>query len=100
MLIRLAMLLILTSMSSGLAAETIDRGGACLTPTEVDAALREGEALRFAEVAHRSDGEIVRAELCRNAQGLVYRVTLVDPRGSVRRVLIDARSGRLVYDGR
>lgn len=72
----------------------------CLPPTAVDRALHEGRAERFATIARSLDGEVLRTELCEGADGLVYRVTLIDGRGSVRRLLLDARSGRLVYDGR
>ena len=57
--------------------------------------------MRLAGIARRFEGEIVRAELCGGDDGvLVYRVTLLDSRGSVRRILLDARDGRVVYDGR
>ncbi len=101
MSIRLAALLLLTTLSGAGAGELGVTDHACLAPAAVDRALREGRAVRLAEIARRFEGEIVRAELCGGDDGiLVYRVTLLDSRGSVRRILLDARDGRVVYDGR
>ena len=58
------------------------------------------EAMRLATIARGLGGEVLRAELCEERGGLVYRITLIDGRGSVRRVVLDARDGRVVYDGR
>lgn len=82
------------------AAHAGERDGGCLGAAAVDRALVEGRATRLARIARGLDGEIVRAELCEDGDRLVYRVTLLDGRGSVRRLVLDARSGRLVYDGR
>lgn len=100
MIIRLAALLFVLMVTGVDAGETADGGLDCLVPAAADRALRDGTVLRLAEVARRLEGEIVRAELCEGPLGLVYRVTSLDQRGSVRRVLVDARTGRLVYDGR
>lgn len=101
MSIRLAALLLLTTLSGVRAGEIEIADHACLAPAAVDRALREGRAVRLTEVVRRFEGEIVRAELCGGDDGgLVYRVTLLDSRGSVRRILLDARDGRVVYDGR
>lgn len=100
MAIRLAALLISLTMTGVHAGEVVAPEPGCLSPAAVDRALREGQVLRLTKIAHRFEGEIIRAELCRAGEGLVYRVTLLDPRGSVRRVLVDGRTGRLVYDGR
>lgn len=71
----------------------------CLSGSLVQEVLAQGRVKRLAEIRRGLDGEIVRADLCRTGGGLVYRVTLLDDVGRVRRLLIDASSGRLVYDG-
>lgn len=100
MIPRLAALAFLLMITSTLAGEPVEPDLVCLTPAAADTALREGRVMRFTEIARRLDGEIVRAELCDGREGPVYRVTLFGRDGRVRRVLADARTGRLVYDGR
>lgn len=100
MLARLAAAVLAVSILSPQIAAGGDGREVCLPPNAADRALHDGRAERFAAIARSLDGEVLRTELCEGAEGLVYRVTLIDGRGSVRRVLLDARSGRLVYDGR
>ncbi len=72
----------------------------CLGPGGVEDALRTGRARRLTEIGRTIDGDILRAELCRAVETLVWRVTVVDEGGRVRRILLDAGSGRLMYDAR
>lgn len=71
----------------------------CLSGSRVQEVLAQGKVRRLAEIRRGLGGEIVRADLCRVAGELVYRVTLLEGGGRVRRLLLDARSGRMVYDG-
>lgn len=71
----------------------------CLGGAAVQEILAAGQARRLAEIRRGLVGDIVRADLCRSGGALVYRVTLLDDAGRVRRVLLDASSGRMVYDG-
>lgn len=73
--------------------------GECLGGAAVQEILAQGKARRLAEIRRGLGGDIVRADLCRSPAGLVYRVTLLDDSGRVRKVLLDATSGRLMYDG-
>lgn len=100
MLARLAAALLAVSLLSPQTAAAGEGPEVCLPSNAADLALHEGRAERFAALARKLDGEILRTELCETADGLVYRVTVIDAHGSVRRVLLDARSGRLVYHGR
>lgn len=74
--------------------------GDCLGVGGTHEAVRSGSVRRLAEIRRNLDGDILRADLCRGGDLLIYRVTLLDPSGHVRRVLLDARSGRLMYDDR
>ena len=77
-----------------------DRAVVCLSPNATQDAIRTNKARRLAEFRHLLDGEIVRADLCPADDGLVYRVTVLTGNGMVRRVVLDAQSGRLMYTGR
>ncbi len=81
-------------------AGAADDAGGCLGPASTALALRDGRAARLGDVARPLLGTIVRADLCRGDGGLVYRIVVLDDLGRVRRVVLDATSGRLVYDGR
>lgn len=73
---------------------------ACLTPAERSAAVQAGQAIPLNQATrqlrpeHR--GEVVRARLCRTGGNLVYLLTVLDRRGKVMRLRLDARSGQLV----
>ncbi|TBW40975.1 hypothetical protein EYW49_02120 [Siculibacillus lacustris] len=72
----------------------------CLGTAAAQGAIRDGRARRFAEVGRDLDGDLLRADLCRSDDTLLYRVTVLDHGGRVRRLQIDATSGRMMYDGR
>jgi hypothetical protein len=72
----------------------------CLGSVGTHEAVHSGRVRRLAEIRRSLDGELLHADLCRGGELLIYRVTLLDPRGHVRRVLLDAGSGRLMYDAR
>ena len=74
--------------------------GPCLGSASTALALREGRAARLGQVARPFVGDILHADLCQGENGLVYRVVVIDELGRVRRVVLDALTGRLVYDGR
>ena len=100
MLARFLVVFLLATIPPSFAAIGAERDEVCLRSPAVDHALRDGRAARFAVIARELDGEILRTELCESTDGLVYRVTLIDTDGNVRRVVLDARSGRVVYHGR
>ena len=72
----------------------------CLSPAEREAAVSGGQAIPLNQATrnlrpeHR--GEVVNARLCRTGGNLVYLLTVVDRRGKVTRVRLDARNGQVV----
>ncbi len=92
---------LLAAGSPPAAAEDVPRDVECLTPAQTDLAVREGRIRPLATIAGPLGREILRARLCRTEDALVYRLILFDASGGgVRRAGLDARSGRLLYDGR
>lgn len=72
----------------------------CLSSAQADLAVREGRIRPLTAIAGPLGREILRARVCRTDETLVYRLILFDASGGVRRAGLDARSGRLLYDGR
>ena len=73
---------------------------ACLSPGDTHEAVLAHRALAPADAIGRArravpDGEVLRASLCREASGLVYRVTVLEPGGRIVRVTLDAPSGKV-----
>lgn len=98
---RRALLALVPALLCGgeLPAAELPKPSECLTGAVVQELLAAGKVRRLAEIRRGLVGDIVRADLCRRGSDLVYRVTLLDDAGRVRRVLLDASSGRMVYDG-
>ena len=94
----LALFMVLLGGGVAGAAE-MPKASDCLAGAVVQEVLAQGKIRRLAEIRRGLTGDIVRADLCRWNALLVYRVTLIDDGGRVRRVLLDASSGRMVYDG-
>ena len=74
---------------------------ACLPPAEARAKVARGEAQPLAQVAVAArekwgGGRVIRADLCEEGSGLVYRLTVITPDGRVWLVIADARSGRFL----
>jgi uncharacterized membrane protein YkoI len=69
----------------------------CLSRDQQRTAIAERRAVSLATVRRvvraRVPGELVRAQLCQEAQRLVYMLTVLPRDGKVRRVLVDARNG-------
>lgn len=72
----------------------------CLNPAERSAAVASGQALPLSQAQrnlrpeHR--GEVVNVRLCRAGGNLLYLLTVIDRRGKVMRVRIEANSGQVV----
>ncbi len=75
-------------------------GGDCLRSDHAVEAVREGRARPLAEIRRGLEGDLLRAELCRSHDGLVYSITVLDRNGRVRRLEVDAVKGGIRYDGR
>jgi uncharacterized membrane protein YkoI len=73
----------------------------CLSKAEQRAAVASHQAVPLAQAIkslHARDrrAEVVRAELCRRDNGLVYVLTLLARSGKVTRATVDAGSGELI----
>ena len=76
----------------------------CLTKTEQRAAISNGQAVTLATAIRsvrgsspgRGSREVVRARLCREADGLVYVLTVLARDGKVTQTSVDATSGKVV----
>jgi hypothetical protein len=95
----LALAIVLAGGIDGGRAAEMPKPSECLAGPVVQELLSAGTVRRLAEIRRGLVGDIVRADLCRWGPLLVYRVTLLDDLGKVRHVLLDASSGRMVYDG-
>jgi uncharacterized membrane protein YkoI len=75
----------------------------CLAADQVRAAVAAHQAVPLGRAMHhaksRFGGEIVRAQLCRRPNGLVYVLTVLARDGKVTRAIIDAASGKMLVGG-
>jgi uncharacterized membrane protein YkoI len=73
---------------------------ACLNQKERRAAIESGKLVRLAAAIHtakkRMPGTVVRARLCREADGLAYVLTMLARDGKVARLTVDATKGTLI----
>jgi len=74
----------------------------CFDRQEQRTAVRQGLAIRLGDALRsinaRGGDELLRAELCRNKTGFVYRLTILSRNGTVSRAIVDARSGAVIKD--
>lgn len=63
---------------------------ACLSGSDAQAAVYAGQARKLSELRGAFDGELIRADLCRQGAGYVYVVTTLGANGKVTRRLVDA----------
>jgi hypothetical protein len=86
---------ILAVPSRSLAAESIH----CLSGDEQRAASANGKTVPLATVIHtlhRAPKDVIKAQLCQEADHLVYRLTLLGHDGKVKRATVDAINGSVV----
>jgi uncharacterized membrane protein YkoI len=91
-------------LSIGLCAPTAAAELSCLSKAEQRAAISNGQAVTLAtairsvrgSVRGRGAREVVRARLCRQADGLVYVLTVLARDGKVTHTTVDATSGKVV----
>jgi uncharacterized membrane protein YkoI len=98
-IILLGLLLALGAASPASAADAPHR--ACLEKAEQRAAIAAHKAVPLAQAiksVHERGRrtEVVRAELCRRGDGLVYVLTLLARNGKVTRATVDAASGAII----
>lgn len=62
----------------------------CLSGTDAQALVYAGQARKLSELRGSLDGELIRADLCREGAGYVYIVTTLGSNGKVTRRLVDA----------
>ena len=73
----------------------------CLTRAEQQAAVSGGQAIALAAAikaarAHGRTRQVVRAQLCRDAKGLVYVLTVLARDGRVTHARVEAAGGGLI----
>ncbi len=81
-----------------------DQGRVCLGKAEQRAAIAHGQAVTLAQAIRSVRGslpghgarEVVRARLCREADRLVYLLTVLARDGKVTHMAVDATSGKVV----
>ena len=70
---------------------------ACLTPEERNAAIAARKAVPLARAMHvvkaKVAGEVVKARLCRQDEGLVYVLTVLPRSGKVVQARVEAANG-------
>jgi uncharacterized membrane protein YkoI len=81
-------------------AHGIEAAHPCVNQKERRALVENGTVLRLAAAMHgvrsRVPGTLVRARLCRRAEGYAYVLTVLAHDGKVTRVVVDAVKGTLV----
>jgi uncharacterized membrane protein YkoI len=88
----------------GLSVPAMGAERSCLNKAEQRAAISNGQAVTLAtairsvrgSVRGRGAREVVRARLCREADGLVYVLTVLARDGKVTQMAVDATSGKVV----
>lgn len=70
----------------------------CLGGNEARSVIASGEVLPMGRIVgalrQRYRVDVVDGQLCEGGGGYVYRLTILTPRGKVRKVTVDARTGR------
>jgi hypothetical protein len=83
--------------SNGLAAESLH----CLTGDEQRAAIANGKTVPLAaaiHTLHRAPKDVIKAQLCQEADRLIYKLTLLGRDGKVKQAIVDATNGAVVGD--
>jgi hypothetical protein len=86
---------ILARPGNGLAAESLH----CLSGDEQRAAIANGKTMPLANVIHtlrRAPKDVIKAQLCQEADRLIYKLTLLGRDGKVKRATVDASNGAVV----
>jgi uncharacterized membrane protein YkoI len=94
----------IAALSIGLFVPADAAERSCLSKAEQRAAISNGHSVTLAtairsvrgSVRGRGAREVVRARLCREANGLVYVLTVLARDGKVTHTAVDATSGKVV----
>jgi len=95
---RIAAVLLLVALGTPAMAADASYAGSCLTKAEQRAAVAGNHAISLAQAIkslreQRKHSEIVRAQLCRHDNKLVYVLTLLGRSGKVVDATVDAVNG-------
>ena len=95
---RIAAVLLLVALGTPVMAADAPYAGSCLTKAEQRAAVAANHAISLAQAIkslreQRKHSEIVRAQLCRHDNKLVYVLTLLGRSGKVVDATVDAVNG-------
>lgn len=82
-------------IGAALAALATGAGAACVPVGQAEKrdAIRSRQVMRPAAVMRRVGGEVVGLDLCREGSNLRWRVTVLERSGTVKSLLLNARSG-------
>jgi uncharacterized membrane protein YkoI len=94
----IAAVLLLVVLGTPVMAADAPYAGSCLTKAEQRAAVAGNQAISMAQAIkslreHRKHSEVVRAQLCRHDDKLVYVLTLLGRSGKVVDATVDAVNG-------
>jgi uncharacterized membrane protein YkoI len=94
----IAAVLLLVVLGTPATAADAPYAGSCLTKAEQRAAVAANHAISMAQAIkslreHRKHSEVVRAQLCRRDDKLVYVLTLLGRSGKVVDATVDAVNG-------
>ena len=95
---RIAAVLLLVALGTPATAADAPYAGSCLTKAEQRAAVAGNHAISMAQAIkslreQRKHSEVVRAQLCRHDDKLVYVLTLLGRSGKVITATVDAATG-------
>ena len=97
----ISVLLLLVSFAVCISIQTrTARAADCLSTQETRQAINSGKARHVADisaaVSRLARGDVIKVNLCRSGNGLVYQLVTLSRQGAVSRFVIDAKSGAIL----
>ena len=75
----------------------------CLSSQETRQAIEDGRAKHLAAIKEATRkvvrGDVIKADLCHGGEGLVYQLVTLSRQGAVSRLVLDAKSGKIISKG-
>lgn len=71
----------------------------CLSSEQTRQAIAEGRAIHLSEIKQALSrivrGEVIKAQLCADQSGLIYKITVLSRTGRVTRIQMDASTAKI-----